>query len=382
MPLEHPDPIWILTNDQLSDYCKQWLKLDAIALDTEFIRTDTFYPIPGLVQVGTGSESFLIDPLSVSDWTEFGKLLASPTTVKVLHACSEDLEVFQILTGVQPIALIDTQLAASYAGLGHSLSYQNLLRYLLNVDLPKDATRSDWLQRPLSETQISYAALDVVHLLEAYNALREKLAGQPHWQWLTEDCANMEASSLYTDPAEVWKDVKRNWQLRPRQLAVLKQICEYRELQARKRDVPRNRVIPKGSLWPLARYMPDNIQSLSAIQDMQPKIVRKDGEIILNLIQQACSLPKEELPQPLPAPLPKAAKEYGKLIKAWTQNRAEQLNMPAELLCSGKMSSAILRYWQANKRFAIPDSIQGWRRAEVAEPLVLVLKDQQNQNSR
>ncbi|MRI32366.1 ribonuclease D [Endozoicomonas sp. OPT23] len=382
MPLEHPDPVWVLTNDQLSDCCKKWLKLDAIALDTEFIRTDTFYPIPGLVQVGTGEEAFLIDPLSVTDWSPFGEVIASTSVTKVLHACSEDLEVFQILTGVKPAAMIDSQLAASYAGLGHSLSYQNLLRHLLNIDLPKDATRSDWLQRPLTETQISYATLDVTHLLETYEVMKKQLDGQPQWQWLKEDCANMEASSLYIDPAEVWRDVKRNWQLRPRQLAVLKNICEYRELQARKRNIPRNRVIPKSSLWLIARHIPDNIQSLSAIQDMKPKMVRTDGDIILQLIEQAKSLPNEQLPAPLPAPLPKAAKDYGKLIKVWLGHKSEQLGVPVELLFSGKMSSAILRYWQSNKRFAVPDSIQGWRRTEVAEPLIIELKEHQTQINR
>ena len=382
MPLEHPDPVWVLTNDQLSDCCKKWLKLDAIALDTEFIRTDTFYPIPGLVQVGTHDETFLIDPLSVTDWSPFGEVIASPSITKVLHACSEDLEVFHILTGVKPAALIDTQLAAAYAGLGYSLSYQNLLRHLLNIDLPKDATRSDWLQRPLSDFQISYAALDVTHLLEAYTALKSKLEGLSQWDWLKGDCSNLEANSLYIDPAEVWRDVKRNWQLRPKQLAVLKNICEYRELQARKRDIPRNRVIPKATLWSIARYMPNNIQSLSSMQEIKPSMVRRDGEMILRLIEQACEQPESEWPLPLPAPLPKAAKDYTKLIKAWLHHKSEQVDTPVELLFSGKMSSAILKYWQSNKRFSVPDSIQGWRREEIAEPLVLALKEHQARNNR
>ena len=140
MPVPHPDPIWVTDNDTLATYCTQWLKLDAIALDTEFIRTDTFYPKPGLIQLGTGTEVFLIDPLKIDHWQPFAELLDSNQVTKVLHACSEDIEVFHLLTGSKPVAMFDTQLAASYAGLGYSLGYQNLLKTLLDIDLPKDAT--------------------------------------------------------------------------------------------------------------------------------------------------------------------------------------------------------------------------------------------------
>ncbi|WOG29533.1 ribonuclease D [Endozoicomonas sp. 8E] len=375
MPIEHPDPIWVLDSESLNHYCQQWLELDAIALDTEFIRTDTFYPIPGLIQVGTGDRVFLIDPLSVQDWASFGRVLQSESVVKVLHACGEDLEVFNILTGCRPVALLDTQLAAAYAGLGHSLSYQNLLKALLEVDLPKDATRSDWLQRPLTEAQISYATLDVVHLLEAYELLLEELKGKPQLQWLKEDCYTLLSSPLFPVPSEIWKDVKRAWQLQPQQLAVLQKICEYRELEARKCNTPRNRIIAKGSLWPIARYMPDNIRSLSSIQDMRPKTLRKYGEIILNLVKQAKESPEADYPQPLPAPLPKATRDYGKLIKAWVTHKSDELNVPAELLFPGKMSNALLRQWQNSGRFSMPESIKGWRQWEIAEPLILAMKE-------
>ena len=375
MLIEHPDPIWILDNNSLSKYCQEWLALDVLALDTEFIRTDTFYPIPGLIQVGTGQEVFLVDPLSVTDWSPFAKVLESESVTKVLHACSEDLEVFNILTGTRPVSLMDTQLAAAFAGLGHSLSYQNLLKALLEIDLPKDATRSDWLQRPLTEAQISYATLDVVHLLDAHKILEQKLNGKPQLNWVKEDCRTLLLNSLYSDPAAVWKDVKKAWQLSPQQLAVLQKVCEYREIEARKTNIPRNRVIPKGSLWPIARYLPDNAQSLSSIQDMKPKILRIHGEIILSLIKLSQETPEEAWPDRLPAPLPKEARNYGKLIKAWVQNKSEELSVPIELLFPGKMSNAVLRQWQDSGRFSIPKTIIGWRQKEVAEPLILALKD-------
>ena len=375
MPIEHPDPIWVRDNETLAQLSSQWLELDAIALDSEFIRTDTFYPIPGLIQLGTGDSVYLLDPLEIDNWAPFAEVLTRQSLVKVLHACGEDLEVFHILTGVRPVSLVDTQLAAAYVGLGHSMGYQNLLKTLLQVDLPKDATRSNWLQRPLSDSQISYATLDVVHLLEAWMLMYQELAESPRFHWLMEDCQKMTAAPLQPEPGEVWKDVKRAWQLRPQQRAVLQQVCEYREREARQRNRPRNRVIPKAALWPIARYLPDNTRSLSSIPDMNHKILKHDGEKILELIATAQTLPEAECPPPLPAPLPKAAKDYGKFIKAYAQEKASELNIPVELLLPGKMTSPILRKWLDKGAFSLPESLNGWRREVIGTPLIRALKE-------
>ena len=377
MPVTHPEPIWVTDNESLADYCAQWLKLDAIALDTEFIRTDTFYPEPGLVQLSTKDHIFLLDPLRMDNWEPFSGILANPKLVKVLHACGEDIEVFHILTGCKPKALFDTQLAAAFAGLGHSQGYQSLLKNLLDIDLPKDVTRSNWLQRPLTEAQVSYAALDVVHLLEVYEKLLEKLKDTVKLDWLLEDCSTLSAGELYPEPEHLWKEVKRAWQLRPHQLAVLQMLCEFREREARRNNVPRNRVIPKGSLWPLARYMPDNTCSLSGIYDMRNNIIRHYGEQIVSLIKSVRTLPEEQYPQPLPAPLPKTAKEFGKLIKAFAEQKAAELDIPVELLMSGKLSTPILRIWLKSGEFTLPDTVQGWRRDIFGKALTTYLLEQE-----
>ena len=370
MPPIHIEPIWVTDNDGLNHYCQQWTKLDAIALDTEFIRTDTFYPLPGLIQLGTATEVFLIDPLTIDQWQPFAQLLEDKTVVKVLHACSEDLEVFKRLTGTVPAALFDTQLAAAFANLGYSLGYQNLIRQLLGIEVPKDETRSDWRQRPLSDAQISYAALDVVHLLEVYQQLREQLSGHPKLDWLLEDCAAMTDNVLGNDPENAWKDVKRAWQLRPQQLAVLKALCIYREQESRRIDVPRNRVIAKGSLWPLARYQPDNLRSLAAIQDMKPAVVKKHGERLLSIIEAAAKTTGDKQSETVPLPLPKQARDKVKLIKRLISEQAQTINLPVELLLSGKISTPILRSWLESGRYSLPGNLNGWRREVIGKPLI------------
>ena len=370
MPPIHIESIWVTDNDGLNHYCQQWAKLDAIALDTEFIRTDTFYPLPGLIQLGTGAEVFLIDPLTIDQWQPFAQLLEDKTVVKVLHACSEDLEVFKRLTGTVPAALFDTQLAAAFANIGYSLGYQNLIRQLLGIEIPKDETRSDWRQRPLSEAQVSYASLDVVHLLDAYQLLKNRLSDKPQLDWLLEDCAAMTNNVLANDPDNAWKDVKRAWQLRPQQLAVLKALCIYREQESRRLDVPRNRVIAKGSLWPMARYQPDNLRSLASIQDMKPAVVKKHGERLLAIIEASAKTARENQPSPLPAPLPKEARDKGKLIKRLINEQAQTIELPVELLLSGKISTPILRGWLESDRFSLPGNLNGWRREVVGKPLI------------
>ena len=370
MPPTHIEPTWVTDNDGLNHYCQQWTELDAIALDTEFIRTDTFYPLPGLIQLGTGAGVFLIDPLTIDQWQPFAQLLEDKTVVKVLHACSEDLEVFKRLTGTVPIALFDTQLAAAFANLGYSLSYQNLIRQLLGIDIPKGETRSDWRQRPLSDAQIRYASLDVVHLLPAWQLLNDLLASKPQFGWLLEDCAAMTRNVLASDPENAWKEVKRAWQLHPQQLAVLKELCIYREQESRRLDVPRNRVIAKGSLWPMARYQPDNLRSLAAIQDMRPVVVKKHGKRLLSIIKAAARTPEEQQPDSLPLPLPRLARDKGKLIKQLLNEQAQAINLPAELLLSGRISPPILRSWVETGRFSLPGNLNGWRREVIGKPLI------------
>ena len=157
---------WIRDDQSLAEHCRDWHLLPFVAVDTEFMRVDTFYPKAGLIQIGDGQRAFLIDPLLIGNWQPLADLLEDSGVVKVLHACSEDLEVLLRLTGKLPQPLFDTQLAAGYLNIGFSMGYSRLVQDVLGLDLPKGETRSDWLQRPLSETQVSYAAEDAVHLAE------------------------------------------------------------------------------------------------------------------------------------------------------------------------------------------------------------------------
>ena len=361
---------WIRDNDSLDQHCAQWQQLPFVALDTEFMRVDTFYPIAGLIQVGDGARAYLIDPLTITHWQPLAALLENPAVVKVVHACSEDLEVLQRLTGSLPAPLFDTQLAAAYLNLGFSMGYSRLVSDVLGIDLPKGETRSDWLQRPLSETQVSYAAEDAVHLAEVYVRLSAQLS-EEKYAWVLHDGAEL-VSNLRReiDPYEIYRDAKLAWKLSRAQLAVLRELCAWREREARARDLPRNRIIRENALWPLARTQPNNLAALAKIEDMHPRTVRQDGEFLLELIKQAGSLPPDQWPPAIPEPLPVGAAALTKRLRAIGQAEAERLNMAPELMLRKKTLEALLKSGFPNGPYQLPEALRGWRRELMGQALL------------
>ncbi len=361
---------WIRDDDSLARQCAQWQSLPFVALDTEFMRVDTFYPIAALLQIGDGSSAWLIDPLLISDWTPLSALLENTEVIKVVHACSEDLEVLLRLTGSLPAPLFDTQLAAAYLNIGFSMGYSRLVQEVLNIDLPKGETRSDWLQRPLSETQISYAAEDAVHLAELFALLRPRLSDEKYL-WVLEDGAELVANlRRETDPYEIYRDAKLAWKLSRAQLAVLRELCAWREIQARSRNLPRNRIVREHSLWPLARTQPDNLSALARIEDMHPRTVRQDGEFLLELIRKSGSLPPDQWPPALPEPLPIEASGILKGLRAIGQQYAEQLDIAPEVVLRKKTLEALLKSGYPDGPYTLPDSLRGWRRELMGQALL------------
>ncbi|MGG2397384.1 ribonuclease D [Pseudomonas sp. SH1-B] len=361
---------WILDDASLAEHCAVWQTLPFVALDTEFMRVDTFYPIAGLLQVSGGEGAYLIDPLRINDWQPFAALLEAPSVVKVLHSCSEDLEVFLRLTGSLPTPLFDTQLAAGYLNLGFSMGYSRLVLALLDIELPKGETRSDWLQRPLSELQVRYAAEDVLHLVEVYRALKARLAPQKI-EWILEDGAELVGNlSREVAPEEAWRDAKLAWKLSRQQQAVLRALCAWREREARARNLPRNRVLREHSLWPMARTQPDNLVTLARIEEMHPKTVRQDGETLLQLIRDAAALPPEQWPEPLPEPLPIEASALLKKLRAVGQREGERLDIVPELMLRKKTLEALLKTGFPKGPYQLPDSLRGWRRELMGQELL------------
>lgn len=366
---------YIDSDDLLFQHSADWQSLSVVALDTEFIRTDTFYPIAGLIQLSTGSDCYLIDPLEIKDFSPLIDLFENKSIHKILHSCSEDLEVFDRLLGVLPEPLFDTQIGAALSGLGFSVSYQNVVEQLIGVHVPKGETRSDWLRRPLSDGQIHYAALDVEYLHQVYDKISKQLTehDRMHW-WQDESQAMIDKFRDSFDLSAYYTRVKSAWKLNRRQLATLVCVVTWREQQARERNTPRGRVIKDRSLFEIAQMQPKRLEQLSDIGELHPKAIRKEGETLLELVEQARSLNDDALPELLPKPLPPAAGGVIKLLKAYVKERAQALNVAPEMLVRKRDYEMMMRNKSRGIEPLLPNTLSGWRKSVVGDELVAILE--------
>lgn len=312
------EPLMVESNQALADIARQWQCSSMLAVDTEFIRTDTFYAILGLIQVSDGSGCWLIDPLTITDWQPLKNLLQDQRIIKVFHAPSEDLEVLNQTIGCLPQPLFDTQVAAALAGFGFSRGYSALVKVLLDIELEKHETRSDWTRRPLSETQKAYAAEDVHYLAMIYPMLEQRLQALGRSQWLVDDMQLLADKASEPDCTELYYlKVKSAWHLKPAGVALLQRLCMWREQEARLRDKPRSRIVSDKVLLEVALHWPANMNELSVLHDMHPRVLRMYGSKLLSLVVECRSLSESSYPELLPQPLPR---ECGVALKRLRKN--------------------------------------------------------------
>ena len=258
-----------------------------IALDTEFMRDQTYWPKLCLLQVAApGGIAAIVDPMSGIDLAPFYKLLALPRIVKVLHAARQDIEIFHHQGHVIPDPLFDTQIAAMVCGFGEAASYETLARKLAHAEIDKSARFTDWSRRPLSPRQLEYALADVTHLCVVYEALSAQLERTGRESWVAEEMGALQEPALYRlDPADAWKRLKART-TNKRFIAVLAAIAAWREREAQARDIPRNRVIKDEALLEIAAHPPGDAEGLERIRAV-PKgfAASKLGKGLLDAIE-------------------------------------------------------------------------------------------------
>jgi len=364
--------VHITDNSALADMAAALASRESVALDTEFMRVDTFHARLALIQIGDGDTEYLVDPLTITDFSALKPLLLNEFPRKLLHACSEDIEVLSRLAGAMPKGILDTQIATAFLGQGLQVGYQKALQENLGVDIPKDESRSDWLLRPLSSGQISYAALDVKYLPPLYRHVEKALQERGFTAWFEADCQLMlDELDYIPDPQLLYRDVSNAWRLRRQELAVLQALLVWREQQARARDIPRGFLIKNASLFGLARQQPGNVQALSVIDDMTPRILRKEGETILGVIAAAKQLPEAQWPARLPVPLPKESRTLFDDLRAAATTVAEKTGVPLEVLSRKRhVEALVMGRVDHGESAPLPRAFQRWR-GDVLLPALL-----------
>jgi len=254
-------------NEDLAAFLAELAGAPYLALDTEFLRDQTYYPKLCLIQVAAPGVEGIIDPLAPGlDLKPFYELIARPDIVKVLHAARQDIEIFYLQGGVLPDPLFDTQIAAMVCGFGDAASYETLARKVAHVEIDKSARFTDWSHRPLSKRQLEYALADVTHLRVIYEWMKARLEKTGRYSWVAEEVANLQDPALYKlDPELAWKRLKPR-SSNKRFLAVLASLAAWREREAQARDIPRGRVLKDEALTEIAAHPPETPEALERVR--------------------------------------------------------------------------------------------------------------------
>ncbi|EAA9537947.1 ribonuclease D [Salmonella enterica subsp. enterica] len=367
----------IETDDALASLCEAVRACPAIALDTEFVRTRTYYPQLGLIQLFDGANVALIDPLGISDWSPLKAVLRDTGIAKFLHAGSEDLEVFLNAFGELPEPLIDTQILAAFCGRPLSWGFAAMVEEYTGVALDKSESRTDWLARPLSERQCEYAAADVWYLLPIAKKLMIETEAAGWLPAALDECRLMQQRRQEIQaPEEAWRDITNAWQLRTRQLACLQLLADWRLRKARERDMAVNFVVREENLWAVARYMPGSLGELDSL-GLSGSEIRFHGKTLISLVAKAQALPEEALPEPLLnlMDMPGYRKAF-KAIKALVAEVSASHHVSGELLASRRQINQLLNWhWKLKPQNGQPELISGWRAELMAEKLTLLLQE-------
>lgn len=363
---------WIETNEQLAIVCEQASQVKAVALDTEFIRTRTYYPKLGLIQLFDGQQVSLIDPLRITDFSPFVALLANQQVVKVLHACSEDLEVFKQQFDQLPEPMMDTQIMASFANIGISVGFAKLVSHYLGIELDKGASRTDWLARPLAEEQLQYAAADVLYLLPVYQKLLEDLEHHRWKQAIAEECHFLLMKQKGAeDKNKAYKNITNAWRLTPNELAILRILAKWRIEEAQKRDLALNFVIKEAHLFQIAKLQPKHTSQL--LEFMHPNEVRIHGKKLLWLVEQGKMVEPEDYPEPIVRLVDEKGYKYNLNAMSQKLEEIKPLDLPIELIASKRQLNQLFKWFISGKNpEKLPELLTGWRQP-IGEQLYSVL---------
>ena len=286
----------IRDNSTLNKFCNKCIKEKVLAIDTEFIRENTYYPVLCLIQIASDTFSAIIDPLSEIDMEPIWELLSNEKILKVFHAGRQDLEIFFNLTGKIPKPIYDTQIAAMFCGLGDQVSYDRLVNKFLGLTLSKESQFSNWLQRPLTKNQLQYALSDVKYLIKIFPLIKKIIRETNRVDWVEKELQYLTSKKIYDiNPKEVWKKIKIKNPNRE-VLNILKYLAEWREIECKKRDLPKNRLIRDEILVNISQLKPSDILSLKKIRGIPKILCDNDLNNILKIIKISQKIETDKWP--------------------------------------------------------------------------------------
>jgi ribonuclease D len=344
----------------LAEFCARQRTAGFVAIDTEFMRERTYWPILCLVQVAGSEEAAAIDALAPGiDLAPLLALMADESTLKVFHAARQDIEIFFNLTGAIPAPLFDTQIAAMVCGFGDAASYETLVSKLAHTSLDKSSRFTDWSHRPLTERQIRYALDDVVHLRTVYGRLQQKLAENGRETWFAEEMAALIDPAIYrSDPTDAWRRFRLRGRVDPRFFGVLREVAAWREAAAQHRNLPRGRVIKDEAVLEITSHLPRTVEALARTRSLGKGVAegRLGGEILDAIRRGIAAAGSIAPPVPARADTPPGLGPLIELLRVLLKHRCEEHQVAQKLVASADDLDAIA----ADDHAGVP-ALSGWR---------------------
>jgi ribonuclease D len=334
----------ITTNIQLENIISEIMHEEFVAIDTEFMRSDTYYPILSLIQIGTHNKQIVIDCLLDIDLTPIKNLLLDNKIMKVFHAGRQDFEIFYQVFGIIPQNIYDTQIAACFCGHGATVGYDTITHKILDITVDKNLQFSDWLQRPLTDKQLKYAALDVKYLREIYLYLSEILRCNNRDNWALEEMQNLSNEKKYiTDFENIWQKYAAP-NFKPKNIGALKNLCAWREKAARSENIPISRILKDQTILKIAEKLPKNHNELEHIQ-------RNLSENFINDILEIINKNEELKPKDVIKPSASET-ELISILRILLKHQAKIYKIPDFIIANKEQISLI-----ATKNY----KMSGWR---------------------
>ena len=355
----------ITTTADLQDACRELAKSPFVAVDTEFMRETTFWPILCLIQMAGPDLEIIVDPQAPGiDLAPFHALMMNDAVVKVFHAARQDIEIVFAQTGRVPKPVFDTQVAAMVCGFNESVSYVNLVKKVTGVDLDKSSRFTDWSRRPLTPGQLTYALADVTHLRDVYHFLVAEMKAAKRTDWVAEEMAELTQTTTYqTLPEDAWKRLKLRVKNR-KALAILIELAAWRERLAQSQNVPRGRILRDEALFDIANQGPSTADKLSELRTLSDGFARSSrAKEILDAVKRGTERdPKTVPPLDIPAPMSAEANATVELLKVLLKAAAARHRVAPRLIADTDELEQI-----ASEAAPAVRTLSGWRRIVFGE---------------
>lgn len=363
--MEHVN--YIADQESFESFCTRAIEQPVLAIDTEFLREKTYYARLCLLQLATPKEVVVVDPFTLDSLDPLVPLLESQNIVKLFHAGRQDLEILYHETGVLPTPIFDTQVAAALLGHVQQIGYGGLVHNLCGVTLKKADSFTDWARRPLTPSQINYAADDVIYLPQMYTIMRRELKKKRRLHWLDKDFEAMtDPESYKIDPYDRYRRLKRVSSLSHKQLNAAREVAAWREIDAQEKDIPRKWILTDEQIVEICKREPKTIDELYMVRGVPEKLEVRTARALIKLIKKALDAPEDTWPE-----IDRPVKNEPNvdiplnLMNAVVQLRARENDIAVQTLANSSDLVRIARGYRDGVEL-----LTGWRKRIVGDELV------------